>query len=149
MAECPRNIRFTHGKRRYEVEYHCEPADPASKCSNPECEDAGAFAVSIVVHRIIIRSADVPGETFVDQSHPQWAGIVAIAKVRLGHGQTHCQTASSRFCEAAMNRQNYVATLLTFHTKIGGTKAWDDLADRLQRKRDRKRGRRQRKAYRN
>jgi len=134
MEDCPREIRFAHGSIRCIVQYHWEPAAPADTCSNPDCRDEGAFAALIVIRQIVLRDINAPGETVVTSADPLWSNITNAVRMRLGHGQTHCRTADSHFCEEAMSRQNYVATVRNFGVRINGTKEWNDLVDRLERK---------------
>jgi len=122
MEDCPRVIRFAHRDIRFIVQFHCDPAAPADKCSNPDCRDEGAFAVSIIISQIILRDINSLGETIVTSADPLWLNITNAVQMRQGHGQTHCQTAKSHFCEGAMSRQNYIATVRNFGIRINGTR---------------------------
>lgn len=137
MVDYPREVRFAHGKIRFTVKFNYEPAEKAAKCSNPECEDEGVFGVAVVVRQIELR--DSAGETIVDPAEPLWTTIASAIQMRHGHGQTHCRTPDSRYCEGALSRQNYISTFHKFGIKINGTRMWDRLIDDFEKKANDKR----------
>jgi hypothetical protein len=118
MRPCPRKMRLSREGSTYLVVFHCEPLEPvAKKCSNPDCEDEGKFAVAIVVENVL-HVSDL-GEVPIDPGTELWKENAAIVRLRMGHGQTHCQTRDSHFCEVAMRRQNYLATIAAFRVRVG------------------------------